>query len=115
MKIEGFLKQQPITVLVDTGSTNNFMNNKVAAWITLQIKDCSKFDIKVADGHVLKCDRKYKTTLDRRIMMLPQGPRGSLIKSCRSGLRVRSLSLEDKNDLKRTGLLGPQLSRVLVD
>ncbi|RZS17013.1 hypothetical protein BHM03_00049106 [Ensete ventricosum] len=26
MKIGGFLKQQPITVLIDTGSTNNFMN-----------------------------------------------------------------------------------------
>ncbi|RWW69617.1 hypothetical protein BHE74_00022776 [Ensete ventricosum] len=30
-------------------------------------------------------------------------------------IRTRSLSLEDKADLKRTGLLGPQLSRVLVD
>ncbi|RRT68249.1 hypothetical protein B296_00027092 [Ensete ventricosum] len=30
-------------------------------------------------------------------------------------IKTRSLSLEDKADLKRTGLLGPQLSRVLVD
>ncbi|RWW09995.1 hypothetical protein GW17_00026480 [Ensete ventricosum] len=29
MKIGGFLKQQPVTVLIDIGSTNNFVNNKV--------------------------------------------------------------------------------------
>ncbi|RWW70945.1 hypothetical protein BHE74_00021346 [Ensete ventricosum] len=29
MKIEGFLEQQPVIVLIDIGSTNNFMNNKV--------------------------------------------------------------------------------------
>ncbi|RRT73120.1 hypothetical protein B296_00009941 [Ensete ventricosum] len=30
MKVGGLLKQQPIAVLVDTGSTNNFLNIKVA-------------------------------------------------------------------------------------
>ncbi|RRT41535.1 hypothetical protein B296_00039759 [Ensete ventricosum] len=50
MKVGGFLKQQPITVLIDTGSTNNFMNNKVVARMALPIEDCSKFDVKVADG-----------------------------------------------------------------
>ncbi len=30
MKVEGLLKQQSITVLIDTGSTNNFINSKVA-------------------------------------------------------------------------------------
>ncbi|RRT41640.1 hypothetical protein B296_00051770 [Ensete ventricosum] len=55
-KIGGFLKQQPIIVVVDIGSTNNFMNNKVVARITLQIEGCSWFDIKVADGCILKCE-----------------------------------------------------------
>ncbi|RZR83871.1 hypothetical protein BHM03_00010591 [Ensete ventricosum] len=58
MKIGGFLKQRPITILVDTGSTNNFMDNKVVARMTLQIEDYSRFDVKVADGRILKCDRK---------------------------------------------------------
>ncbi|RZS03697.1 hypothetical protein BHM03_00033908 [Ensete ventricosum] len=39
MKVGGLLKQQPITVLIDTGSTNNFLNSKVGARFTLQIKD----------------------------------------------------------------------------
>ncbi|RWW85812.1 hypothetical protein BHE74_00005474 [Ensete ventricosum] len=31
MKIEGFFKQKPVTVLIDTKSTNNFMDSKVVA------------------------------------------------------------------------------------
>ncbi|RWW11055.1 hypothetical protein GW17_00025357, partial [Ensete ventricosum] len=38
MKVGGLLKQQPITVLIDTGSTNNFLNSKVAARLALQIE-----------------------------------------------------------------------------
>ena len=58
MKVGGLLKQQPITVLIDTGSTNNFLNSKVAARMTLHIEGCSKFDVKVADGRILKCDQR---------------------------------------------------------
>ncbi|RRT35253.1 hypothetical protein B296_00052010 [Ensete ventricosum] len=50
MPVGGLLKQQPITVLIDTGSTNNFPNRKVAACLVLQIKSCNKFDIKVVNG-----------------------------------------------------------------
>ena len=38
MKVGGLLKQQPITILIDTGSTNNFLNSKVAARMTLHIE-----------------------------------------------------------------------------
>ncbi|RWW44591.1 hypothetical protein BHE74_00049634 [Ensete ventricosum] len=39
MKVGGLLKQQPITVLIDTGSTNNFLNSKVVARLALQIEE----------------------------------------------------------------------------
>ncbi|RZS16058.1 hypothetical protein BHM03_00047998 [Ensete ventricosum] len=32
MKVEELLKQQPVTILVDTRSTNNLMNNKTIQW-----------------------------------------------------------------------------------
>ncbi|RWV91752.1 hypothetical protein GW17_00045929 [Ensete ventricosum] len=38
MKVGGLLKQQPITVLIDTDNTNNFLNSKVAARLVLQIE-----------------------------------------------------------------------------
>ncbi|RZS26876.1 hypothetical protein BHM03_00060281, partial [Ensete ventricosum] len=38
MKVEGPLKQQLITVPIDTGRTNNFLNSKVVARLALQIE-----------------------------------------------------------------------------
>ncbi|RRT56711.1 hypothetical protein B296_00044670 [Ensete ventricosum] len=35
MKIDGFLKHQLVTILVNTGSINNFMDSKVASLLTL--------------------------------------------------------------------------------
>ena len=58
MKVGGLLKQQPITVLIDTGSTNNFLNSKVAIHMNLPIENCSRFVIKVANGRILKYDRR---------------------------------------------------------
>ncbi|RZR88761.1 hypothetical protein BHM03_00016381 [Ensete ventricosum] len=58
MEVAGLLKQQPIAVLINTESTNNFMNSKVVARMALHIEDYNRFDIKVADGRILKCDQK---------------------------------------------------------
>ncbi|RRT48338.1 hypothetical protein B296_00053183, partial [Ensete ventricosum] len=58
MKVRGLLKQQAITVLIDTGSTNNSPNSKVVARMVLHIEGCNKFDVKVADGRILKCDQR---------------------------------------------------------
>ncbi|RWW81005.1 hypothetical protein BHE74_00010630 [Ensete ventricosum] len=49
MKVGGLLKQHPIIALIDTGSTNNFRNSKVVAWMVVRIEDYSRFDVKVAD------------------------------------------------------------------
>ncbi|RRT74477.1 hypothetical protein B296_00003555 [Ensete ventricosum] len=60
MKVGGLLEQQPIIVLIDTGSTNNFLNSKVAARMALHIEGCSKFDVKVANDRILKCDQRCR-------------------------------------------------------
>ncbi|RWW37936.1 hypothetical protein BHE74_00056887, partial [Ensete ventricosum] len=44
MKIEGFLEQQPVSVLIDTRSMNNYMNSKVDACLMLQKEDYSSSD-----------------------------------------------------------------------
>ncbi|RWV96227.1 hypothetical protein GW17_00041079 [Ensete ventricosum] len=58
MKIDDFLKHQPVTILVDTRSTNDFMDSKVASRLMLRIEDCSRFHVKVADCRILNCSRK---------------------------------------------------------
>ncbi|RWW47891.1 hypothetical protein BHE74_00046081 [Ensete ventricosum] len=39
MKVVGLLKQQSITVLINTGNTNNFLKSKVDAWMTFRYKE----------------------------------------------------------------------------
>ena len=34
------------------------MNSKVAVQMALPIESCSRFDVKVADGWILKCDHR---------------------------------------------------------
>ncbi|RWW70214.1 hypothetical protein BHE74_00022110 [Ensete ventricosum] len=58
MKVGRLLKQQPITILIDKGSTNNFLNGKVATCLVLQVEDCNKFDVKVAEGRIFNCDQR---------------------------------------------------------
>ncbi|RWV97501.1 hypothetical protein BHE74_00009971 [Ensete ventricosum] len=54
----GLLKQQPITVLIDMGNTNNFANSKVAAYLALQIEGYNKFNVKVADDRIFNSDQR---------------------------------------------------------
>ncbi|RRT47461.1 hypothetical protein B296_00037293 [Ensete ventricosum] len=49
-KVEESLKQHPVTILIKTRSTNNFMNSKVATQLMPQNEDCSRFDVEVGDG-----------------------------------------------------------------
>ncbi|RRT81354.1 hypothetical protein B296_00004419 [Ensete ventricosum] len=56
LKIEGFLEQQSIIILIDAVSTHNFMSSKVAAHLMLQKEDYNGFNVKVANGQILKCN-----------------------------------------------------------
>ena len=58
MKVGGLLKQQPITVLIDTGSTTNFLNSKLAVRIALPIENRCRFDVNVINRQILNCDRR---------------------------------------------------------
>ncbi|RRT64048.1 hypothetical protein B296_00006919 [Ensete ventricosum] len=56
MNVGGLLKQQPITIVIDTDSTNNFLNSKVAACLALQIDGCNNFNVRVTDGRIFNCN-----------------------------------------------------------
>ncbi|RZR98792.1 hypothetical protein BHM03_00028224 [Ensete ventricosum] len=59
-KVEETLKQHPVTVLIKTRSTNNFMNSKVAAQLMLHNKDRNRFDVEVTNDQILKYDQRCK-------------------------------------------------------
>ena len=58
MKVGGLLKQQAITILIETGNTTNFLNSKLAVQISLPIENCCRFDVKITDGRILNCDHR---------------------------------------------------------
>ncbi|RRT81329.1 hypothetical protein B296_00002439 [Ensete ventricosum] len=58
LKIKGFLEQQSVIILIDIGSTQNFMSNKVATHLMIQKEDYNGFEVKVANGQILKCNQK---------------------------------------------------------
>ncbi|GAV81954.1 RVP_2 domain-containing protein [Cephalotus follicularis] len=58
MRINGFLKRQLVNVLIDTGSTNNFMDLKIAKRLAYRIEHCEKFEMKVTDDRTLICESK---------------------------------------------------------
>ncbi|RZR98886.1 hypothetical protein BHM03_00028341 [Ensete ventricosum] len=58
LKIEGFLEQQSVIILIDARNTHNFISNKVAAHLMLQKEYYNEFKVKVANDQILKCNQK---------------------------------------------------------
>ncbi|RRT32063.1 hypothetical protein B296_00036097 [Ensete ventricosum] len=58
LKIEGFLEQQSVIILIYAGNTHNFISNKVATHLMLQKEDYNGFEVKVANDQILKCNQK---------------------------------------------------------
>ncbi|RWV99714.1 hypothetical protein GW17_00037365 [Ensete ventricosum] len=58
IKVGGLLKHQSIIILINIGSTNNFLNNKVVTHLAFQIKGCNKFDVKVVDDQIFNYDQR---------------------------------------------------------
>ena len=58
MKVAGTLEHQPIIVLIDTGSINNFMDNETVDRWAHQIEDYDRFKVKIIDGWTFTCDSK---------------------------------------------------------
>lgn len=58
MKASGLLKRQPVTMLIDTGSTNNFIDEGIAQRLSVPVECCKQFEVKLADGGTLSCQSK---------------------------------------------------------
>eukprot|EP00253_Pinus_taeda_P019183 PITA_19183 len=56
LKIRGFIKHRPVVVLIDTGSTHNFIHQKVAETVHFFVQVVSNFQVQIADGGTMKCE-----------------------------------------------------------
>ncbi|XP_038715137.1 uncharacterized protein LOC120008853 [Tripterygium wilfordii] len=56
MKLEAWVLNKPITILIDNGSSHNFINSKVAEKMGLTINTIPPFEVCVANGERLTCN-----------------------------------------------------------
>eukprot|EP00253_Pinus_taeda_P034658 PITA_34658 len=56
LKIRGFIKHRPVVVLIDSGSTQNFIHQRVVEAVHCFVRAVSKFQVQIADGGTMKCD-----------------------------------------------------------
>eukprot|EP00253_Pinus_taeda_P035116 PITA_35116 len=56
LKIRGFIKHRLVVVLIDSGSTHNFIHQKVAEAVHCFVQAVSNFQVQIADGGTMKCE-----------------------------------------------------------
>ncbi|RZS25647.1 hypothetical protein BHM03_00058872 [Ensete ventricosum] len=104
MKIEGFLEQQPVNVLLDTRSMNNLMNIKVVTRLMLQKEDCSSKGKQV----ILRGKRwsKATTVTTHHLEKESKEESSSFSIQIQEFQEIKLKEIEDKNPL-------PQLAEIL--
>ncbi|RVW67435.1 Retrovirus-related Pol polyprotein from transposon 17.6 [Vitis vinifera] len=60
MRVAATIKSQPIMVLIDSGSTHNFLSDKVARTLRLPVVPTKSFTVHVANGERLLCQGRFE-------------------------------------------------------
>ncbi|CAA0843125.1 Unknown protein, partial [Striga hermonthica] len=60
IRLPAMIKERPIEVLVDTGSSHNFICDKVPKDLKLKATRVELFDVRVANGERLRCHEYYR-------------------------------------------------------
>jgi hypothetical protein len=55
MCLMGRIKEQPMVILIDTGTTHNFMDQNLAQKIQLLAQERNQLNVMVANGEIDKC------------------------------------------------------------
>ncbi|KAF2322806.1 hypothetical protein GH714_031011 [Hevea brasiliensis] len=62
MRVVIQIKSLELICLIDSGSTHNFINEKVAGSLKLLVEPTRPFNVKVANGDPLQCSGKFRNT-----------------------------------------------------
>jgi hypothetical protein len=55
LKIEGYIKKKKVIVLIDSGSTHNFIHYKLAKALNCFVYPVPEFQVMIADGGTINC------------------------------------------------------------
>lgn len=59
MRLKAWVYNQEVTILIDNGSSHNFINSIIAERLQLPCSSIEAFDVKVASGETLSCSEVY--------------------------------------------------------
>jgi hypothetical protein len=59
LKIEGYIKNKKLIVLIEFGSTHNFIHYKLAKDLNFFVYPTSEFQVMIADGGTINCSGKF--------------------------------------------------------
>jgi hypothetical protein len=60
LKLIGYIKHRKVIILVDSGSTHNFIHHRITQEIHCYIHDVNNFQIMIANGVSMKCGGSYE-------------------------------------------------------
>lgn len=67
LRVAGHIAKNPVAILVDSGSTHNFVQDRVAKCLGLTMLPAQSFDVLVGNGEQLQCSflcQQVKLSLD---------------------------------------------------
>lgn len=59
MRVEATIRQQTVIVLINSRSTHNFINEKVASWLRLPVTPIKPFFVKITYGSPMRCQGRF--------------------------------------------------------
>ena len=59
LKIEGYIKKKKVIVLIDSGSSHNFIHYKIAKDLNCFAYPMLEFQVMIVDGGTINCSGKY--------------------------------------------------------
>jgi hypothetical protein len=63
MRIKATIGKRVLVILIDSGSTHNFVDQQVAQALQLAVTPTEEFTVKVANGEKLRCTERYANVL----------------------------------------------------
>jgi hypothetical protein len=74
LKIEGYIKKKKVIVLIDYGSTHNFIHYKIAKALNFFVYPMPEFQVMIVDGGTINClgkCNKINITMGEYVMNSP--------------------------------------------
>jgi hypothetical protein len=59
MRVKAAIGRRTLVILIDSGSTHNFVDHKIAHTLQLAVAPTEEFTVKVTNGEKLRCTKRY--------------------------------------------------------